>query len=108
VPPGIDLAVDNVVEGAAGAPHHQRSDAEQHHIIKIAPLQEAALIGGGAQDQPEDTGQNSSQVPMACPARQLQPGTQGARGMRHPAVATASAGAACDLWASGELWHDKN
>ena len=45
----VEIAVDDVIEGAAGAPHHHGADAEQDQIPGVAPFQEAALIGGGTQ-----------------------------------------------------------
>ncbi len=34
---GVEVAIDDVVEGAAGAAHHHRADAEQHDQLPIGP-----------------------------------------------------------------------
>ena len=53
---GVNLAVHNIVEGAARAAHHDGAQPEQDHIIKVAPFIEDALIRHRPQHQPEHTG----------------------------------------------------
>ena len=82
---GVDLAVHDIVEGAARAAHHHRAQPEQRDIIKIAPVGEGALVRHRAQRQAADTG--PEQQPGAdrpVQPHQLQPGAQAARRGFHP------------------------
>src|SRR6185437_2735841 len=53
---GIDIAVDDVVIGAAGAAHHDGTHAKQNEQVDVMPGGEGPLAGNGAQRQPEHAG----------------------------------------------------
>src|SRR6185437_6784316 len=77
--------VDDIVEGAARAPHYHGADPEQGDIVKIAPLGEGTLVRDRAQYQSADAG--PIQQPgayRAVQSHQLQVGAKTSRRDFHP------------------------
>ena len=86
----VDVAVEDVVIGAAGAAHGDSADDEQGS--KDAVLRDQS-VGDACENEADEAGQ--AQQPEACRAviaRQLQVGPRERRGVRDPAAVTASCG----------------
>ena len=105
---GCALAGLCYAEFASMIPVAGSAHSEQDHIIIVAPFQEAALLGGCAQQKTEDAG--PQQQPGAhgpVQPHQLQPGPQTGRHVRHPVGVHGVGGRLIRDRHRGQLWHEQ-